>query len=362
MAYSIDGPAYDGSTRTGVRLNDGTVVTFEEYGIDEVTESPTLSPEPTTESPFVPEPTPTESPTPEPPFLNSPTNLSAVVSDGAVQLSWDAPSQSNTSVESYAIGWSTDNFQNNGWGWSHGTTSVTIPLDVLQQHGGLGNDFQFRIRADNNTTAVYSPYSNIVSLNIPYPVTPPTVPQGASVYSEGQVAELIAPANHRISSILGYYGDPSDSRNGLDVSPTLAQFVGSQSATIQANNELFGDPAPGIVKIMILLVAYELDPELQAAAEEAARLASEEAARLESERIAAEQAAEAARLEAIRLENERLAAEEAARLAAEEAARLEAERIAAEEAARLAAEEAARLEAERLEAERLEAEIGRAHV
>jgi hypothetical protein len=402
MAYSVDGPTYDGQTRTGVRLNDGSVVSFETYGIEQITESPSLSAVATTESPFVPEPTASPTVSPEPLFLNPPTNLSAVVSNGAVQVSWDAPSQSNTSVEGYAIGWSTDNFQNNGWGWSHGQTSVTIPLDVLQQNGGLGNDFQFRIRADNNTSSVYSAYSNIISLNIPYPVTPPTIPQGASVYNEGQTAELIAPANHRISSILGYYGDPSDSRNGLDISPTLSQFIGSQSATIQADNELFGDPAPGIVKIMILLVAYELDPALQSAAEEAARLAAEQAARLEAERIAAEQAAEAARLEAIRLENERLAAEEAARVAAqqaaaaaEEAARLEAERVerervsaleaaerlrqeqlaaeaerarlaaeeaarlAAEEAARIAAEEAARLAAEeaaRLEAERIAAE------
>jgi hypothetical protein len=337
-------------------------------------------------------------------FLNPPTNLSAVVSNGAVQVSWDAPTQSNTSVEGYAIGWSTDNFQSNGWGWSHGQTSVTIPLDVLQQNGGLGNDFQFRIRADNNTSSVYSAYSNIISLNIPYPVTPPTIPQGASVYNEGQTADLIAPANHRISSILGYYGDPSDSRNGLDISQTLSQFVGSQSATIQADNGLFGDPAPGIVKIMILLVAYELDPALQAAAEQDAEAARLEAIRLENERIAAEEAArvaaqqaaeaaaEATRLEAERVERERVAAieaaerlrqeqlaaeaerarlaaeeaariaaeeaarvaaEEAARLAAEEAAKLEAERIAAEEAAKAAAEEAERLEAERLEAERL---------
>jgi hypothetical protein len=71
MAYSVDGPTYDGQTRTGVRLNDGSVVDFETYGIEQITESPSLSPVATTESPFVPEPT--ESPTVSPEPTESPT-------------------------------------------------------------------------------------------------------------------------------------------------------------------------------------------------------------------------------------------------------------------------------------------------
>jgi len=71
MAYSVDGPTYDGQTRTGVRLNDGSIVDFETYGINQVTESPSLSPVATTESPFVPEPT--ESPTVSPETTESPT-------------------------------------------------------------------------------------------------------------------------------------------------------------------------------------------------------------------------------------------------------------------------------------------------
>ncbi len=359
------------------------------------------------------------------PRLLAPTNLTLNITEAGVELSWTAPEPNSSGVmpERYAIGWSTTNFTENGWGWGHGDTSVTIPFDVLRDHGGLGNEIQFRVRADNDTQSIYSGYSNVVATVIPMPepqATPPTVPQGALVFSENQVAELVAPQHHRISFIAGYYGDPSDSRNGLDVSSVLAQYVGSQSASIPATNEMFTDTAPGIPKILILLVTYELDSALQTAAQEAARLEAEriaaeqaaeaarlEAIRLESERLAAEEAArvaaqqaaaaaaEAARLEAERVERERvaaleaaerlrqeqlaaeaerarlaaeeaarlaaeeaarIAAEEAARLAAEEAARIEAERIAAEEAAKAAAEEAARLEAERLEAERLEAE------
>ena len=63
MAYTLSGPEYpEYNPRTGVRLNDGTVVDFESYGIQETEETPELAPEPTEEAPFTPEtaPTPTE--------------------------------------------------------------------------------------------------------------------------------------------------------------------------------------------------------------------------------------------------------------------------------------------------------------
>ena len=204
MAYTIGGPTYDGQTRTGVRLNDGSVVTLDQYGIEQLTESPTLSPEPTTESPFVPEP-PTISPQPEP--TPDPSESPSISPQPQPE---PTPTISPTPTQS-----------------PEPTTSPTpTPSPEPQQPS----------------------------------VSPPFIPNGASVYSEGQVAEIIAPEGQRIASILGYYGDPSDSRNGQDVSPTLSQFAGSQSAIIQANNELFGDPAPGVVKIMILLVTYESIP------------------------------------------------------------------------------------------------------
>ena len=81
MAYTLSGPEYpQNNPRTGVRLNDGTVVDFETYGIQETEETPELAPEPTTESPFVPEPTPTptESPTVSPEPTPTPTESPTV--------------------------------------------------------------------------------------------------------------------------------------------------------------------------------------------------------------------------------------------------------------------------------------------
>jgi hypothetical protein len=93
MAYTLSGPEYpDNNPRTGVRLNDGTVVDFETYGIQETEETPELAPEPTEEPPFVepsPEPTPTPTeevdrePTPTPTPEPTPTQTPPFIPEGA---------------------------------------------------------------------------------------------------------------------------------------------------------------------------------------------------------------------------------------------------------------------------------------
>ena len=123
------------------------------------------------------------------PYLNAPSNLVATLTDTGVELVWDAPAPhtSSTPVERYAIFWSTTNFTQNGWAWAHDQTTVTIPLNVLDDTGGLGNNFQFKIRADNDTERVYSGWSNTVELETiaPTPVEPsPTPSQSEEVAPE----------------------------------------------------------------------------------------------------------------------------------------------------------------------------------
>jgi hypothetical protein len=55
MAYTLSGPEYpEYNPRTGVRLNNGEVVDFETYGIQETEDVPDLESEPTDEVPFTP--------------------------------------------------------------------------------------------------------------------------------------------------------------------------------------------------------------------------------------------------------------------------------------------------------------------
>jgi hypothetical protein len=264
MAYTLSGPEYpQNNPRTGVRLNDGSVVDFETYGIQETEETPELAPEPTEEAPFTPptpEPTPEPTPTPEPLVLNAPTNVTATqLSDGSVQLTWDVPAQSNTAVERYAISWSTNNFDT-GWGIASTTNSIIIPRDSFATTGGLDQTYQFRIRSDNDTAAVYSSFSATASTLVASPPPPaPTVPEGATVTNEGSFVEIVAPEGQRIASAVGYYGDPNNGTRGQDVSSILFELLaGETSATVEVSNDTFqGDPAGGTPKVLILLIVYE---------------------------------------------------------------------------------------------------------
>lgn len=292
------------------------------------------------------------------PHLNAPTGLTAVINGDHVDLTWNAPTSnlSGVQVERYAIMWSTTNFIENGWGWSHDQTSISIPLNILSQYGGLGNQFQFAVRADNDTLAIYSLRSSVASIQTVVP------PWWQIEFVEGQTVSISTPNGFKFGSPTAWYGSPTDPNCGADVSAIVNEIInGRSTASFVADNGLFGDPCGGVVKVLRMSTPVDAIPAGPTAEEIAA-----EQARLEAIRVAAEQAAaaEAARLEAERLEamrieaeriaelerieRERLAAEEAAR---QELARLEAERIAAEKAA-----EEARLEAERLEAERLAAE------
>jgi hypothetical protein len=141
------------NTRTGVRLNDGTVVPFEQAGIVQEEEVPV--------APGEPEPEPTL-------FISAPENLQATLEGNTISLTWDAPTDNNTPIERYAIFWSYDNFET-GFAISSTTTSATItnvPDDVT---------VSIKVRADNDSELVFSDFSQPVVVIVP-PAPIPTNP------------------------------------------------------------------------------------------------------------------------------------------------------------------------------------------
>lgn len=185
------------------------------------------------------------------PHLNAPTGLTAVINGDNVDLTWNAPASnlSGVQVERYAIMWSTTNFTSNGWGWSHDQTSVSIPLSVLNSAGGLGNTFQFAIRADNDSLSIYSPYSNIVSVAT---TAPPTPPWWQIQFDENQTVSISAPTGYVFGNPTAWYGTP-DGTCGIDVSSVVAEIIaGNPSGSFAANNTLFTDPCPGWGKVLRL--------------------------------------------------------------------------------------------------------------
>lgn len=143
-------------------------------GTPSATWTPTPQPTPTPTPTPTPEPTATPAPTP---YLNAPTGLMVTVyGNGDVNLTWDAPVDSGTPVERYAITWRVGEL---GWGVGSDGTSITLPWQVFATSGGSDVEYAFTVRADNNTLATYSSESVSVSVMLfaPVPPTPSPTPE-----------------------------------------------------------------------------------------------------------------------------------------------------------------------------------------
>lgn len=112
---------------------------------------------------------------PEPPkYLNPPQNITAVAVEGGVQLSWQAPIDSGTPVERYAVVWQLGQL---GWGLASTDTSIFLPNSLFESTGGLDVTYSFYVRSDNDSLSVYSVDGGPVDLKVSTPVTPePTDP------------------------------------------------------------------------------------------------------------------------------------------------------------------------------------------
>lgn len=104
------------------------------------------------------------------PFLNTPTNLQVSVTGNTVHLVWDAPTDSGTVVERYAVMWYTNT--SNGWGVASTNTWIDLDIDVIRQTAGLNKTIFFSVRSDNDTIPVYSYYSDAFSLYVEEPQVP----------------------------------------------------------------------------------------------------------------------------------------------------------------------------------------------
>jgi hypothetical protein len=100
------------------------------------------------------------------PYLNSPQNLTVTsTNQNKVYLAWDAPEQSNAQVERYAVFFSNDNWAS---GWAISSTQTSAIVEDLTPN----TEYQFRVRADNDSIPVYSGWSNEVSgSTLPVPTT-----------------------------------------------------------------------------------------------------------------------------------------------------------------------------------------------
>ena len=181
------------------------------------------------------------------PRLSAPVNLTIAYTANDITLSWTEPTPNLSGVmpERYAVMWSTTNFTQNGWGIASTTTSITIPMSTLISTAPLGSTFQFAVRSDNDTLALYSAYSNTVELVTVAP------PWWQVSFNEGDLVSIGAPDGYVFANATAWYGSPTDPACGATVSDIVNQFVaGNSTASFYADNGVFGDPCGGVVKVL----------------------------------------------------------------------------------------------------------------
>ena len=114
-----------------------------------------------------------------PQTIGPPMNLTGEITTNGVFLDWDEPNTGNVTPERYAISFRIP--PDAGWGVATGNvgdedalnTEYTLPFSLFESTGGLGEEYVFDVRADNDTLGVYSGWSTQVTLTVEEP-TPPT--------------------------------------------------------------------------------------------------------------------------------------------------------------------------------------------
>jgi hypothetical protein len=282
--------------------------------------------------------------------IGPPRNLTIASSDTSTILNWEAPDTGNTQPERYAISFNCTGC--NGWGIATGNvggpnslnTTITINHSLLDGLMPAGTVWSFHIRSDNDTFALYSANSNVVTGSTYVAPAPEPSPSPTPSPSETTTVTTPTPETTTVTSPTpetSTVTTPSPSETSTVTTPTgpteqeIAATTAAQAAAQAAE-------AARIQAETAALIAAQA----AAAQAEAERIAALQAAQ-EAERIKAEAEAQA---EADRIEAEI----EAERIQAEIEAQAEADRIAAEiKAAEEKAEAEAKAEAERIEAERI---------
>ncbi len=294
--------------------------------------------------------------------IGPPRNLVLTDSGTAIVLAWEAPDTGNTQPERYAISFNCTGC--NGWGIPTGNvggpnslnTTITIDHSLLDGLMPAGTVWSFHIRSDNDTFALYSANSNVVTGSTyvaPAPEPTPT-PETTTVTTPSETTTVTIPTETTTVTT------PSPSETSTVTVPTgpteaeIAAQVAAQAAAQQAEAARIQAEAAAMIAEQAAAAQAEANrlAALAAANAEANRIAAELAAKLAEE--AAEMAEEAARIQAeidANAEADRIAAElEAIEAQIRAEAQAEADRIAQEEAD--AQEEAnAQAEADRIVAE-----------
>ena len=281
--------------------------------------------------------------------IGPPRNLTISSGETSTVLDWEAPDTGNTQPERYAISFNCTGC--NGWGIATGNvggpnslnTTITIDHSLLNGLMPAGTVWSFHIRSDNDTFALYSANSNVVTGST-Y-VAPAPEPSPTPTPSPSETTTVTTPTPSETTTVTTT--TPSETTTVTMPTPETTTVT---TPTVPTGPVTVAPTGPTEAEIAAQVAAQLSAQQAAAAQAEANRLAEIAAANAEANKIAAELAAKVA-AEAAAM------AEEAARIQAEINANAEADRIAAElEAAQAEMEAAAQAEADRIAQEEADAQ------
>jgi hypothetical protein len=90
--------------------------------------------------------------------------------------------------------------------------------------------------------------------------TPAPIPTGDYRLDEGWGAAIAVPAGMVIDRVQAWYGDPNDGNNGADWSAQYTEQLHGLSVADLNSGNYFGDPVPGVYKVLIATVFFVTDP------------------------------------------------------------------------------------------------------
>ena len=158
--------------------------------------------------------------------LASPTNLQGQIDGTTATVSWSAPVEGNTPVERYAIFWSYNNWSS---GWAIASTTLSASISGIP----AGTQVQIKVRADNDSFAVYSGWSN--EINLQTTATPEPSPSPSTAPTPQPTPQPTASPEPSVS--------PSPEPT-VSPSPTPSEPSPTPSPTPQPTSEPTASPSP----------------------------------------------------------------------------------------------------------------------
>ncbi len=167
--------------------------------------------------------------------LNPPTNIYGEVRVDGVYISWDAPQDSGTAVERYAVSWMCEGCA--GYGWSSNATSVLIPFSTFTYTGGVGINYTFSIRADNDSTSTYSINVTGPTLLVVEPIipSPEPTPSESNTPEQTPTPEPTASIPQPVESPSSPSPTPSSSSSGSPLQPEVPAVTPSPTPEQQTS-------------------------------------------------------------------------------------------------------------------------------